>query len=201
VIHCQLGHHRAAEGKRRRAADARRAAEAAALAAEAADVATAEVFIQRYYQQFAGLDAWKNQLLKDAKARGDRSNPFMKPPYVTIPPVDRRRRLPDLYSPHEYERYRAERQAVNAVVQGFASYVMKLALIDLQKKLPGYRAQMLVTVHDEIVVSCPKGAAEAVKEVVSEVMGSVTFEGTAILGTVPLVASAAIGHSWSEAKG
>ena len=165
------------------------------------DVRTAEMFIQRYYQQFPHLDAWKNQLLKDAKALGRRDDPFRYPAYVLIPPFNRRRRLPDLDAPPESERYRGERQAVNAVVQGFASYVMKLALIDLHKALPEYGARMLVTVHDEIVLSCPFSTALEVKDVLATVMGSVSLDGEPILGDVPLVASADMGASWGQAKG
>jgi DNA polymerase I-like protein with 3'-5' exonuclease and polymerase domains len=165
------------------------------------DVNTAQRFIDRYYRQFAGLKAWKEKIVKDARARGDRGNPFSKPPYVLIPPTNRRRRLLDLYSPDEYERYRGERQAVNAVVQGFASNIMKQALIDLDEQLGQYNAVMLGTVHDEIIVECEERYAEPVKDLVAQIMGGVTFQGQPILGTVPLVASAAIGKSWAEAKG
>lgn len=165
------------------------------------DMKTAEMFIQRYYQQFPHLDAWKDHLIKDAKSLGRRDDPFRYPPYVLIPPFGRRRRLPDLYSPHEYDRFRGERQAVNAVVQGFASYVMKLALIDLHLLMPQYGAKMLVTVHDEIVVSCPLSIASEVKDALASAMGSVSLDGRPILGDVPLLASADTGTSWGNAKG
>ena len=165
------------------------------------DVATAETFIKRYYRNFPSLEAWKSRLLEDARAVGSRSDPFRNPPYVLIPPFGRRRRLPDLFSPEEYDRYRGERQAVNAVVQGFASYVMKLALIDLDTVVPRFGAKMLVTVHDEIVISCPALEAEDMKDTLVTVMGSVSLAGAPILGEVPLVASADLGSSWAEAKG
>jgi DNA polymerase-1 len=165
------------------------------------DVPTAELFIKRYYQQFPHLGAWKDSLVEAAQRAGRRTDPFRYPPYVLIPPFNRRRRIPDLYSPHEYDRYRGERQAVNAVVQGFASYVMKLALIELDRQLPSLDAVMLVTVHDEIVVMCDVDTAVSVKDTVSAIMGSVTLAGEPILGEVPLVASADIGRTWAEAKG
>ena len=52
----------------------------------------------------------------------------------------------------DWQRWRAERQAINAIVQGFASNITKLAMIDLHSTLQEYPAQMLVQVHDEIVV-------------------------------------------------
>lgn len=160
----------------------------------------AQQFIDRYYHQFKGLVAWKNRLIREAKNRGDRADPHRVPPYVLIPPFDRRRRLPDLFSPFEYDRYRAERQAVNSAVQGFASNIMKLALIDLTAPLAPFDAHMLCTVHDEIIVQCDTGAVDAVKSVVSTVMSSVQFEGKPILGTVPLQAKASHGYSWAGAK-
>lgn len=165
------------------------------------DMQTAEMFIKRYYQQFPHLNAWKQRLVQDAKSRGRRDDPFRYPAYVDIPPFNRRRRLPDLYSPNEYDRYRGERQAVNAVVQGFASYIMKMALIDLAQVMSDYGARMLVTVHDEIVLSCPVDKAEAAKDALVSVMGSVSLDGSPILGAVPLVASADTGPSWAQAKG
>lgn len=164
------------------------------------DVDTARAFIKRYYEQFPHLEEWKEQLVTDAKKRGKTNDPLRNPPYVLIPPYDRRRRLIDLYHPEKYPRLRAERQAVNAVVQGFASYVMKLALIDLRQPLADLGARMLVTVHDEIVVSSPILKAMDVQEVLERVMGSVSLNGTPIIGEVPLVASAGMGASWKAAK-
>lgn len=164
------------------------------------DLDTAEAFIKRYYAQFPHLEEWKEQLVVDAKKRGKTTDLLRYPPYVIIPPFDRRRRLIDLYHPERYPRFRAERQAVNAVVQGFASYVMKLALINLRQPLKDLNARMLVTVHDEIVVSSPILKALDVKEVLENVMGSVTLNGDPIIGPVPLVASAGMGASWKAAK-
>lgn len=164
------------------------------------DIPTAELFIKRYYQQFPHLAAWKEGIVEDAKKLGKRNDPFRYPAYASIPPFNRRRRLPDLLSINEYERYRGERQAVNAVVQGFASCVMKLALIELDRALPAFGAQMLVTVHDEIVVMCAEERADEVQETVERIMGSVSLAGVPILGDVPLVASANRGYTWAEAK-
>lgn len=166
------------------------------------DIKVAEQFIARYYQMFPGLMAWKTKIVKDAIARGDRRNLPKSSPYVLIPPVNRQRRLIDLFSVDAYERFRAERQAVNAVVQGFASNIMKQALIDLYHALPS-DSIMLLTVHDEVVIQTPLSSdADAVKELVTLVMSSVKCpQGLSIIGNVPLVASANIGPSWAEAKG
>lgn len=166
------------------------------------DVKQAESFIARYYQMFPGLLQWKQQVVSDAIKRGNRDGLPSTSPYVLIPPVNRRRRLIDLFSFDQYERFRAERQAVNAVVQGFASNIMKQALVDLSAALPN-SSKMLLTVHDEVIVQTPADKDPvSVCRLVESVMADVKcLQGLPILGNVPLVASAKIGTSWAEAKG
>ena len=157
--------------------------------------------IANYYDEFAYLEPWKDAELRAARDRGDRSDPLFKPPYVEILPNGRRRRLPDLYNPMTGPRQRAERQAINALVQGFASNITKLAMLDLYEQLQPYPAQMLAQVHDEIVVRVEKDALPEVQGLVERVMtGVLGPAGGPILGEIPLVASAAFGASWAEAK-
>lgn len=168
-------------------------------------IPTAEKFIERYYNEYSGLLPWKERLLKEARARGDRKNVRRFPPYVEIPPFGRRRRLPDLFNysrEQQWTRFRAERQAVNAVVQGFAANITKLAMIDLHTGLRPFGAKMLVQVHDEIIVKAEEDRAKAVlDEVVSEMAGVLDpTTGIPILERVPLIASAKTGVSWSAAK-
>jgi DNA polymerase-1 len=101
----------------------------------------------------------------------------------------------------KWRRHRAERQAINAIVQGFASNITKLAMLKLDAELPPY-TKMLAQVHDEIVFQVDEERAEDQVEVVAKVMGSITHPdtGKSILGEIPLVASAAIGSSWADAK-
>ena len=158
-------------------------------------------FIRNYFDTFAGLEDWKRQELKLARSRGDKADPTVSPPYVLIPPNGRRRRLPDLYHIDDWVRWRAERQAINAHVQGFASNITKLAMISLHQALREYPAQMLVQVHDEIVVRTTEEAAEEVLELVERVMSGVLDPtGGPILGEIPLIASASTGKSWADAK-
>jgi DNA polymerase-1 len=160
-------------------------------------------FLDRYYDEFRALEPWKRKLLKEARYSGDKRAPGVHPPYVLIPPFGRKRRLPLLY----HDKYglvrRAERQAVNARIQGFASSITKLAMRDLLEELRPYPANMLAQVHDEIVVRVDEDAAEEVKPLVERVMSGVCepFNGTPILGDIPLLVSASSGHSWAEAKG
>jgi len=161
-------------------------------------------FIARYYEEYSRLLPWKSKLLKEARSRGDRTDMRRHPPFVEIPPFGRRRRLPDLFNQEQHwARYRAERQAVNAVVQGLAANITKLAMIDLHYGLATEPVKMLVQVHDEIVFRTPAGIAEEMKSQVVKLMTGVVdpVSERPILRKVPLVASAAVGVSWAAAKG
>lgn len=157
----------------------------------------AEEFIELYYERFAGLSAWKVRVLKEARANGQVGTSV---PYTIIPPVGRRRRLPDLFSMDFGKRMRAERQVVNSIVQGFAGYVNKLAVIDLTENLYTTTGHIVLNVHDEIVVQAPDEHAEKIKEILTATMEGVRYEGEPILGSVPLTAEAGIAKRWSEAK-
>jgi DNA polymerase-1 len=172
----------------------------------------AEIMIEGYYEEFQLLERWKARELQKARKNGDRKNPDMYPPYVEIPPNGRKRRLPDLFimdydrdpvsgKSLVWRRHKAERQAINAIVQGFASNITKLAMLDLDQVLPK-NAAMLAQVHDEIVVQAPEEDVDVVMRLVAATMGGVTDPrtGKSILGEIPLVASAATGNSWSDAK-
>ena len=94
-------------------------------------------FLDRYYDQFPGLKPWKSRVLREARQRGDRAN-VAQPPNVVIPPFGRLRRLPDLFevaTRTEWKKWTAERQAINAVIQGFASYITKMAMMELHVAL------------------------------------------------------------------
>ena len=161
-------------------------------------------FLDRYYGEFTELEPWKAELLKEARLRCDLTSPNRYPPFVEIPISKRRRRLPDLLpvlAPNRGAVLRAERQAVNAYVQGFAGNIAKSAMRQLHVDLATFPAQLVAQVHDEIIVRVEKQAAPEVLEVVQRVMSGVQdVNGEPILGEIPLVVSAATGQSWAEAK-
>lgn len=159
----------------------------------------AQEFIARYFEQFSGLSSWKDDMIRQARKAGKRNDPSSIP-YAVIPPFGRRRRLPDLYSTDMGERARAERQVINSIVQGFAANVMKLAMIDLHNKTKDTPIQLLLNVHDELVVQAPEDMIDEAQKLVVDTMEEVTYNGVPILGTVPLTADAGIGKRWSEAK-
>ena len=130
------------------------------------------------------------------------ADPFFNPPYVVIPPYGRKRRLPDLYNKMDnWQRWKAERQAINAIVQGFAGYITKMAMLNLYSPLQKYPAQMLAQVHDEIIVRTEEDVVDEVRDLVStSLAGVVDRKGQPILGEIPLVVSIGVGSSWADAK-
>jgi DNA polymerase-1 len=156
----------------------------------------ADEFIDRYYAEFSGLGAWKTKMVSDARKTIKKH----KIPYTSIPPYGRKRRLPDLFAEEFRDRGRAERQVVNAVVQGFAANIMKIAMINLREALLGTPMEILLTVHDELHVQAPEHMVEEALEIVVTTMSGVTYNGAPILGNVPLTVAGGYGARWSEAK-
>jgi len=166
-------------------------------------VKRAKELIRSYFNTFAYLEPWKYRELQLARKRGDRQNPWSDPPRVVIPPFGRLRRLPMLFElQKDWIRFHAERQAINALCQGFASYVTKLAMVELHDTLPK-GATMIAQVHDEIIVIADDDVADEAARLTKSVMEGVRDPNTnePILGTVPLVVSAAMGDTWAAAKG
>jgi DNA polymerase I-like protein with 3'-5' exonuclease and polymerase domains len=77
---------------------------------------------------------------------------------------------------------------------------MKLAMIDLHKVIVDKDIDILLNVHDEVVVQAPEYMIEDAKALLVLTMESVTCNGVPVLGAVPLTAEAGIGKRWSEAK-
>lgn len=148
-------------------------------------VEEARHMIDQYYKQFAGLTEWKRQVIESGRKKG----------YVSTL-YGRRRRLPDLNSDDEFTRSRAERQAVNAVVQGSAADLCKEAMVSISGLLRGIDAQLLVQVHDELVVSVNEDIIEELTPKFMETMGH-----GRVIDAVPLVVSCDSAYSWAEAKG
>lgn len=145
----------------------------------------AQEMIQEYYRQFSGLTEWKQRVIAEGRRKG----------YVTTL-SGRRRRLPDLTSYDSELRSRAERQAVNAVVQGSAADLCKKAMIDIATTFDSKTLKMLVQVHDELVVAVPDGTLNDIIDSFITAMGN----GTVING-VPLMVSYHHAYNWAEAKG
>jgi DNA polymerase-1 len=163
-----------------------------------------ERFIKRYYERFRGLETWKAKIVEEAFAVGHREDPLRHPPYAVIPPFARRRRVRSLFSDDTYEVFSAHRQLVNAVVQGFAANIVKMAMIDVHERFLGRDTYILLSIHDELVLEtkgdCDSDSVRETYLEVVETMESVSLNGKPILGDVPLRAAGGFGVDWVESK-
>ena len=144
----------------------------------------AKAYIDAYLEKYHGVRDYMKQIVETAKAQG----------YVaTI--YGRRRYLPELKSSNFNMRSFGERVALNMPVQGTAADIIKLAMVNVHRRLKaeGLKARLILQVHDELIVECPGEEAEQVRQILTEEM-----ENAARL-SVPLLADAHIGHSWAEA--
>ena len=107
----------------------------------------------------------------------------------------RKRYLPDIHSQNATVRSFAERNAVNAPIQGTAADIIKMAMVSIHRRLKaeGLRAQMTMQVHDELNFNVPVAEVERVREiVVSEMQNAVHL-------SIPLIAECGVGENWLEA--
>ena len=144
----------------------------------------AKAYIDAYLEKYHGVRDYMKQIVETAKAQG----------YVSTV-YGRRRYLPELKSTNFNMRSFGERVALNMPVQGTAADIIKLAMVNVHRRLKaeGLKARLILQVHDELIVECPGEEAEQVRQILTEEM-----ENAARL-SVPLLAEAHIGHSWAEA--
>ena len=145
----------------------------------------AKVVVENYNKGYSGLTSWKKEVLLKASKIG----------YVETM-KGRRRRVAGLSSEDFAERARAERQAINAIVQGTASEICKEAMIKVSNLLEYPKCKLLVQVHDELVVSVPTEELSHWVPLIESSMGN----GNVIMG-VELEVEAHYANSWAEAKG
>ena len=107
----------------------------------------------------------------------------------------RKRYLPDIHSQNATVRSFAERNAVNAPIQGTAADIIKMAMVSIHRRLKeeGLKAQMIMQVHDELNFNVPTAEVEQVREIVVNEMQN------AVHLTVPLIAECGVGENWLEA--
>jgi DNA polymerase-1 len=144
----------------------------------------AETYIREYFARYAGVRAYLDATVADARTRG----------YVTTV-LGRRRYLPELRAKDPGVRQFAERAATNTPIQGSAADLIKLAMLELRRRLrdAGSRAQMLLQVHDELLLEAPEDEADAVRALVRSAM-----EGVWSL-RVPLRVDVRDGANWAQA--
>jgi DNA polymerase-1 len=144
----------------------------------------AQTYIDHYFERYPGVKRFMDRTIDDARSSG-----------ATSTLLNRIRLLPDIASNNKMVRQAAERTAINTPIQGSAADLIKVAMIELDGLLrrKGFRAAMLLSVHDEIVLEVPPEEIQTVTDLVEDVM-----EGIWDLA-VPLKVNVATGPNWAEA--
>jgi DNA polymerase-1 len=139
-------------------------------------------YIAAYFERYPGIRAYMERTKEEARIHG----------YVTTP-FGRRCTIPGIADRNVQRRAGAERQAINAPLQGGAADIIKRAMVRLPAAMAGMRSRLLLSVHDELLFEAPEDEAESLAALARRVM-----EGAASL-SVPLTVETGIGRSWAEA--
>ena len=149
-------------------------------------VEEAQGILQAFFAAFPSVREYMDRAVADARMAG-----------YTVTTFGRRRPLPDLVSTNYQVRQAAERQAMNAGIQGLAADLFKVALIRLDSGLEerGLESDLVLQVHDEVLVDVDPAEEDEVAALTEEALtGAVEL-------SVPLKVAMAWGSSWAEAKG
>jgi len=149
-------------------------------------VQEAKEYMDRYFATYTGVKQYMTDVVDKAREQG----------YVETL-WHRRRALPELKSSNFNMRSFGERVALNMPIQGTAADIIKLAMVRVHSRLAreGLAAQLIMQVHDELIVECPEEEAPRVEALLQQEM-----QGVAEL-SVPLLAEAHTGRNWLAAKG
>ena len=143
--------------------------------------AEASRFIDGYFAQYPGIQHWLDQTLEEARDRG----------YVKTL-LNRRRYVPEITSGNVNVRKAGERVAINTPVQGSAADIIKLAMIKLDAALRNHDAQILLQVHDELVVEASEDAVDEITALMKQTMED------ALTLDVPLRVDVGAGNNWAQ---
>jgi len=145
----------------------------------------AENYIRSYFERYAGVKRFIEETIAEVRKSG-----MVRTMFGRIRPI------PDINSKNPNARGFAERTAVNTPLQGAAADLIKLAMIRIDEALlrGGFRSQMLLQVHDELVLECPPEELAEVSKLVKDRMES------AYRLRVPLLAETGAGDNWRDAK-
>lgn len=148
------------------------------------DNSAAKKLMADYFQRFGGVRDYLRSVVEEARAQGYTQTLF-----------GRRRPFPDLASPNRVLRDNAERAALNAPMQGTAADIMKIAMIGIEQDLValGLKSQLLLQVHDELVLEIVESERQQVEKIVVERMSH------AAKLSVPLDVQIGLGRNWNDA--
>ena len=142
-------------------------------------------FIAKYFERYRGVKDFLDRQIAETRKTG-----------ITKTMFGRIRPIPEINSPQPNLRNFAERTAMNTPMQGAAADLIKLAMIELDRRLPKekFKSQMILQVHDELLFEGPEAEIPKLTEIAKEVMeGTYKFR-------VPIVADTKVGHNWRDMK-
>ena len=144
----------------------------------------AKKFIDKYFELYKNVKIYMERTVEDARDIG-----------YTLTLMNRKRYLPDLSSKNRQAREAAERIAINSPVQGSAADLIKLAMINLDRKIAQKKlnSRMILQVHDELLFECPSEEEEVMRALVKKEMEEV------MALKVPLVVDIGWGDNWNDA--
>ena len=147
-------------------------------------VPEAKEIIDNYFASFPGVKDYMDKSISKARDAG-----------YTETICHRRRYLPDLQSANSFVKGTAERNAINAPIQGSAADIIKIAMVNVYRRIAeaGLKSKMVMQVHDELVFDVVPGEVDALSQIVKTEMES------AVSLSIPLTAEVGIGKNWLEA--
>ena len=149
------------------------------------DTKEAAKFIAAYFERYNGVKKYLDNQIAEVRKTG-----FSKTLFGRV------RQIPEINSPQANLRSFAERTAMNTPMQGAAADLIKLAMIELDRRLDaeGFESRMILQVHDELLFDAPEKEIPPLKELVKKVM-----EGVHTL-RVPLAVDTKVGSNWRDMK-
>lgn len=145
----------------------------------------AEGYIKRYFETYPKIKQFLDSLVEDAKKTG-----------YSVTEFGRRRPVPELSSSNFMQRSFGERVAMNSPIQGTAADIIKIAMINVEKKLEekNMRTRIVLQVHDELLLEAPEDEIDEAKKLLGEEMVN------AVSLSVSMDVSVEQGGDWYEAK-
>jgi len=145
----------------------------------------AKKYIEQYLEKYNGIKNFMNNIVEEAKEKG-----------YTETIYKRRRYIPELKSQNYMVRQFGSRAALNMPIQGTAADIMKLAMIEVQKRIEekGLKSKLVLQIHDELLLEVPKEELDEAKVLLKQSM-----ENIAEL-EVPLIAELAVAETWYDCK-
>jgi DNA polymerase I len=149
------------------------------------DTREAAKFIATYFERYSGVKKYLDAQIAETRKTG-----FTKTIFGRIRPI------PEINSPQPSMRNFAERTAMNTPMQGSAADLIKLAMIELDRRLPkeDFKSRMILQVHDELLFEGPEEEIPRLTKLVKEVMENVYSL------SVPLLVDTKVGSNWRDMK-